>query len=101
MARIVAMVADGIQLALLPLVMGGVASPIDDVIDVVTAAVLTGLVGFHWASLPAFVAELVPFVDLVPSWTIAVFISTRDRDHNQAVAPDGRSAGRRSALSSK
>jgi hypothetical protein len=101
MARIVAMVADGVQLALLPLVVGGVTSPVDDIIDVVTAIVLTGLVGFRWAFLPAFIAELVPFVDMVPSWTMAVLISTRDRDRNQAVAPDGRSAGRRSALSSK
>jgi len=77
MARIVAIVADGIQLAFLPLMVGGVTSPIDDVIDVVTAVVLTGLVGFRWAFLPAFVAELVPFVDMVPSWTMAVLISTR------------------------
>jgi len=76
-ARIVAMVADGLQLAVLPLVVGGVTSPLDDVIDLVTAVVLTGLVGFRWAFLPAFIAELVPFVDMVPNWTMAVLISTR------------------------
>jgi len=76
-ARIVAVLADGIQLAVLPLVVGGVTSPIDDAIDVVTAAVLTLLVGFRWAFLPAFIAELIPFVDMVPSWTMAVLISTR------------------------
>ena len=79
MARIVAIVADGVQLALLPLVVGGVTSPIDDVIDVVTGVVLTALVGFRWAFLPAFVAEMVPFVDLVPSWTMAVLLSTREK----------------------
>jgi len=77
-ARIVALAADGLQFALLPLVLGGAASPVDDAIDVVTAAVLTALVGFRWAFLPAFIAELVPFADMVPSWTIAVFASTRD-----------------------
>ena len=79
-ARIVALSADSVQFALLPLVLGGAASPIDDAIDVVTAIVLTALVGFRWAFLPTFIAELVPFVDLVPSWTIAVFMSTRAGD---------------------
>ena len=71
--------ADGSQIAVLPLVLGGAVSPLDDVIDVVTAVALTGLVGFHWAFLPTFIAEIVPFVDLVPSWTLAVFIATRGR----------------------
>jgi hypothetical protein len=30
------------------------------------------LLGWHWEFLPAFAAELVPGVDLVPFWTIAV-----------------------------
>lgn len=83
-ARVVALVADGLQFALLPLVLGGAASPVDDAIDVVTAAVLTGLVGFRWAFLPTFIAELVPFVDLAPTWTIAVFVSTRQSDEKKA-----------------
>jgi len=81
---VVALVADGLQFALLPLVLGGAASPVDDAIDVVTAAVLTGLVGFRWAFLPTFIAELVPFVDLAPTWTIAVFVSTRQSDEKKA-----------------
>lgn len=71
------MTADVLQLALLPMVVGGAVSPIDDAIDVVTGVALTALVGFHWSFVPAFIAELVPFVDMVPSWTLAVFISTR------------------------
>lgn len=78
-ARLVALAADTLQIVLLPLVMGGAISPVDDVIDVVTAVFLTVLIGWHWSFLPAFVAELVPFVDLVPSWTLAVFIATRGR----------------------
>lgn len=83
-ARIVALVADGLQLALLPLVVGGAVSPVADVIDIVTALTLTGLLGFRWAFLPTFIAEMVPFVDLVPTWTLAVFITTRGRG-----GPDG------------
>jgi hypothetical protein len=81
-ARIIAIAADGTQLVLTPFVLGGAMSPIDDVIDVVTAAALIGLVGFHWAFLPTFVAEIVPFVDLVPSWTLAVFLATRGKDRD-------------------
>jgi hypothetical protein len=73
----VAFLADGIQIALLPLVLGGAASPIDDAIDIATAVILSGLVGFRWAFLPTFLAELVPFVDLAPSWSLAVLITTR------------------------
>jgi len=41
---------------------------------------LSWLVGFHWAFLPTFIAELLPFVDLVPSWTLAVWLATRTRN---------------------
>ena len=78
-ARFVAIAADTLQIALLPLVLGGSLSPVNDVIDIVTAVTLTVLIGWHWAFLPAFIAEIVPFVDLVPSWTLAVFIATRGR----------------------
>jgi hypothetical protein len=43
------------------------------------AAVLVALVGWHWAFLPSFVAELVPGLDLVPTWTVAVWLATRGR----------------------
>ncbi|HEY4185999.1 MAG TPA: hypothetical protein VGP07_13075 [Polyangia bacterium] len=79
LARILALTADAVQFALLPVVIGGAVSPIDDVIDAVTGVALTALLGFHWAFLPTFLAKLVPFVDMVPSWTLAVFITTRDK----------------------
>lgn len=78
-ARIVAFLADGIQIALLPLVVGGAASPIDDAIDVATAVILSGLLGFRWVFLPTFLAESIPFVDLAPSWSLAVLITTRGK----------------------
>ena len=76
-ARVLALAADAVQFALLPLVIGGAVSPINDAIDIVTAVALSALVGFHWAFLPTFIAKLVPFVDMVPSWSLAVFITTR------------------------
>jgi len=78
-ARLLALAADAVQFALLPLVIGGAISPVDDAIDIVTGVALTALLGFHWAYLPSFIAKLVPFVDIVPSWTLAVAVSTRGK----------------------
>lgn len=73
----VALVTDGLQWILWPLFAGGVVSPFNDVVDVVAAAILIRLLGWHWAFLPAFLAEVIPGVDLVPTWTAAVFLATR------------------------
>jgi len=71
-ARGLAVLVDLVQL-------GAGLTPFNNVIDVVTALAMVALVGWHWAFLPTFVVELVPFVDLVPTWTLAVFLATRDR----------------------
>ena len=77
MAGVVALATDAIQWILWPLLAEGAASPINDILDFITAAVLIRLLGWHWAFLPAFLAELIPGVDLVPTWTAAVFLATR------------------------
>ena len=69
--------ADAVQWVLWPLMAAGAASPVNDVLDVAVGAILIRLLGWHWAFLPAFLAELVPGVDLVPTWTAAVFLATR------------------------
>jgi len=69
---ILAMAADALQIFVFPLFAEGALSPADDVLDVALAAVLVHLLGWHWEFLPAFLAELVPGVDLVPFWTLAV-----------------------------
>ena len=48
-------------------------------LDVATMVVLTALVGFHWAFLPSFVTEWIPYIDYAPLWTLAVMIATRNR----------------------
>jgi hypothetical protein len=50
----------------------GAFSPADDMLDLGVAGLLTHLLGWHWEFLPSFFAKLVPGVDLVPFWTIAV-----------------------------
>lgn len=74
-ARVIAVAVDLAQYALLPATL----TPLNDVIDVVTAIVMIWLVGWHWAFLPTFLAELLPVVDLVPTWTLAVMFATRDQ----------------------
>ena len=71
-AMILAIAADALQILVFPLFAEGALSPADDVLDLAVAAVLVNLLGWHWEFLPAFLAELVPGVDLVPFWTLAV-----------------------------
>ena len=76
-ARVIAVVADAVQIGLLPLFAGGAVTGFDAALDVVVGAAMVALLGWHWAFLPAFAVELLPAVDLAPTWTIAVFFVTR------------------------
>jgi hypothetical protein len=71
-AMVLAMVADAVQIVGFPWFAEGALSPLDDVLDFVVAVALTSLIGWHWEFLPSLIAELVPGVDLVPFWTLAV-----------------------------
>lgn len=71
-AMLLAIVADILQLAVFPLFVGGALSPANDALDLAIAITLIRLLGWHWEFLPSFLIELVPGVDLVPFWTIAV-----------------------------
>ena len=71
-AMLLAVVADAVQIISFPLFVEGLISPLDDVLDLVVAVALTRLVGWHWEFLPSMIAELVPGLDLVPFWTLAV-----------------------------
>ena len=71
-ALILAIAADALQILVFPLFAEGALSPADDVLDLAVAAVLVHLLGWHWEFLPAFFAELVPGIDIVPFWTLAV-----------------------------
>ena len=79
LARGIAIAADVVQLLLIPFFAGGVLSPFNDMLDVAVALVMIWLVGWHFAFLPTFIAELVPGLDLIPSWTAAVWFVTRGR----------------------
>lgn len=76
-ARAIAIGADLVQLGLFPYFLPGAAAPWNDALDVVVGLALVRLIGWHWAFLPAFLGELVPGLDLVPTWTAAVLFATR------------------------
>ena len=71
-AMILAIVADLLQLVVFPIFVEGIMSPAEDLLDLGIAGALAYLLGWHWEFLPSFLAKLVPGVDLVPLWTIAV-----------------------------
>jgi len=71
-AMILSVAADALQVFVFPFFAEGALSPADDILDLAVAAILVHLLGWHWEFLPAFAAELVPGIDLVPFWTFAV-----------------------------
>jgi len=71
-AMLLAIVADALQIALFPLFSEGALSPADDVLDLALAGILVRLLGWHWEFLPSFCTKLLPVVDAVPFWTLAV-----------------------------
>jgi hypothetical protein len=71
-ALILAIIADALQIVVFPLFIEGALSPADDILDFGIAALMVHLLGWHWEFLPSFLAKLVPGVDLVPFWTMAV-----------------------------
>ena len=87
LARGIAVIADVVQIALMPLVAEGIASPINDVIDVIVAGILILLVGWHIAFIPSFLIKMLPFADLAPTWTIAALIATRGKIPEKSLPP--------------
>src|ERR1700733_10448817 len=88
-AMILAILADALQIVLLPLFVEGTESPADDIVDLGVGAALLSLLGWHWEFLPSFLAKLVPGVDLVPFWTLAV-ASVYRKSKRSGVIPDKR-----------
>ena len=97
MAWLVAIAVDSIQIGALPLFAIGGLSPADALLDAAAAIVLIQLLGWHWAFLPTLAAELVPGLDLFPTWTAAVFFVTRQQVHSgePEILPPGPAPARR------
>jgi hypothetical protein len=91
-AMVLAVLADLVQIAVLPFFVEGAASPADDLLDLGMAGMLTWMLGWHWEFLPSALAKLVPGVDLVPLWTLAVANVYRKSKALAAAAEHARSA---------
>jgi hypothetical protein len=77
----VALAADALQIAVFPLFAEGGFSPADSLLDLIVAVLLIRLLGWHWAFLPTLAVELIPGIDLFPTWTAAVWFVTRRQVH--------------------
>jgi hypothetical protein len=89
-AMVLAIMADALQIVVFPLFVAGALSPADDILDFGIAAVLVHLLGWHWEFLPSFFVKLVPGVDLVPFWTIAVANVYRKSKRTAVAAEESR-----------
>jgi hypothetical protein len=78
-AILVAGTIDLLQIALIPMFLGGYA--IDDALDVIAAMILTAICGFKWQFVAAFFLELVPLVDIFPTWTALVLTLPSQADN--------------------
>ena len=79
----VAVVADGIQFAAGPFGWAG----FDQMVDVIVMLTTSLLLGFHPLLLPTFVVELVPLVDMLPTWTGCVGAVIFLRKRSPVAAP--------------
>jgi hypothetical protein len=80
----VAVVADSLQWLLLWL--GPVGFFLDEIIDVVAMVLTVRVLGFHPLLLPTFVVELLPLVDMLPTWTGCVAAVMALRKHRRLPA---------------
>jgi hypothetical protein len=89
-ALVLAIFADALQIVVFPVFVEGAVSPVNDVLDFGIGAVLVYLLGWHWEFLPSVLAKLVPGVDLVPFWTLAVANVYRKSKRTAVTAEEGR-----------
>jgi hypothetical protein len=82
-AYAVAITVDVIQIALGPL--GWFFA--DEILDVIASVLVWRLIGFHPLLLPTFVLEVVPVIDMLPTWTGCVAIVVNIRKRQQAGPP--------------
>jgi hypothetical protein len=91
-ALAVAAAADVLQVAVFPAFVEGAVSPFEDVLDAVVAVALVAILGLRWRLAVAIALELVPGMDLFPTWTAVVF-SVKVEAPALPAAADASSAG--------
>lgn len=61
----------------------------DEILDVVALIATTKLLGFHPLLLPTFLLELLPVIDVLPTWTGCVALVVAMRKKQSAPATHG------------
>jgi hypothetical protein len=88
-AYAVAVVADLIEFPIsaveLPVVVAPVGEFVAFVVDAIVFGVMTKLLGFHWMFLPSFCIEVIPGLDMLPTWVGCVFFVVRQRKKAQTM----------------
>ncbi|MGH7283093.1 MAG: hypothetical protein ACRELY_16330 [Polyangiaceae bacterium] len=79
--------SDIAQWFVLPATVEGGVSPVEVGIDAATALAILLVVGFHWRLAIALFAELVPGLDLAPTWTAVVLSLPTETPALTAPAP--------------
>ena len=79
LAWAVAVGIDALQVLILPTTAPGGFSPVEWFLDLLAMGLLWALLGWSWAFLPSFIIELVPWIDITPTWTLAVLVATRGK----------------------
>ena len=66
---------------------------IDEILDVIALIATTRLLGFHPLLLPTFIIEMVPVIDVLPTWTgcVALVVAMRNKQ-SPAMARDADAA---------
>lgn len=91
LALTVAAIADMIQVPItVATATGALAAPaelFDLVVDCAVMGIMSALLGFHWLFLPSLVFEIIPGVDLLPTWTgcVAFVVWRRKKAQQQSV----------------
>jgi hypothetical protein len=88
-AYAVAIIADLIEFPISALELTVVGAPVamflSFILDVFVFGIMTFLLGFHWLFLPSFLVEVVPGLDMLPTWVGCVFFVVRQRKKEQNI----------------
>jgi len=85
----IAVATDVLQFALGPFGWTGA----DEVLDVAAMLLTMKLLGFHPLLLPTFALEIIPLVDMLPTWTACVALVVGLRKRQQRLEPPPPSTG--------
>ena len=66
----------------------------DEIVDVVAGILMWRLLGFHLLLLPTFALEILPIVDMFPTWTGCVAFVVASRKRQQVSLPSPSEPGR-------